>query len=288
MKILYRLALVLCFFIVESCKKQHPVQNADAWYKHVRIYNLDVKTFKDSNGDGEGDFNGLTTKLEYLQSLGVNMIWLAPFQPSPLQDDGYDVTNYLGIDSKLGDNSDFQDFMHKAKLMHIKVIMDLVLNHTSIKHPWFDSASRDTSSPKHQWYVWSASKPKDWNKGMGFPVVEKETWRYDSAARQYYFHRFYNFQPDLNFQNPEVIAEAQHVMKYWLDMGMDGFRLDAVPFIIDDPRRDAANPTNDFTILHKLSAFVKTYKPGAVLLGEANVEPDQNIKYLVKTKTALT
>jgi maltose alpha-D-glucosyltransferase/alpha-amylase len=281
MKLNRRPFLMLLIFgvLIISCKQEEKVNNVNAWYKRSLIYNLDVKTFKDSNGDGEGDFNGLISKLPYLRSLGISVIWLAPFQPSPLEDDGYDVTDYYGIDKKLGTMEDFKSFMSEARTMHIKVIMDLVLNHSSIKHPWFDTASHQVSSPRHDWYVWSPTKPKDWNKGMGFPGVEKETWRFDSAARQYFFHRFYNFQPDLNFQNPEVVREAERIMGYWLDLGMAGFRLDAVPFIIDDPRKDAANPINDFTILHTLTAYVNTHKPGAVLLGEANVKPEENKKY---------
>jgi maltose alpha-D-glucosyltransferase/alpha-amylase len=264
-----------------ACGKHQPVKqpNQDAWYKHLLIYNLDVKTFKDSNGDGEGDFNGLTEKLDYLRSLGVNTIWLAPFQPSPLRDDGYDVTDYYGIDPKLGTQSDYRRFMTAAKAKHFKVIMDLVLNHTSNMHPWFREASRDTNTQKHSWYVWSVKRPKDWDKGMGFPLVEKETWRFLPAAHEYYFHRFYNFQPDLNYQNPAVEKEAEYILGYWLDQGMDGFRLDAVPFIIDDPRKSSENPRFDFNVLHELTAFVKRHKPGAVLLGEANVEPEENAKY---------
>jgi maltose alpha-D-glucosyltransferase/alpha-amylase len=169
--------------------------------------------------------------------------------------------------------------MAAAKARHFKVIMDIVLNHSSDQHPWFKAAIEGTSSAKHDWYVWAAKKPKDWDKGVGFPGVEKETWRYQPMARQYYFHRFYKFQPDLNYQNPAVIAEAKRIMAYWLDQGMDGFRLDAVPFTIDDPRTDSENPKFDFNILHQLSNFVKKHKPGAVLLGEANVKPEENQKY---------
>lgn len=264
-----------CLFLMCAligCKAKPTVErNIDAWYKHLLIYNLDVKTFKDSNGDGEGDIKGLTSKLDYLQSLGINAIWLAPFQPSPLQDDGYDITNYYGIDSKLGSLADFKVFIKQAKAKHIHVIMDIVLNHSSIKHPWF------RSNPDR--YLWSANRPHDWNKGIGFPGVEKDTWHFDSVTHRYYFHRFYQFQPDLNYQNPAVIEEAKHIMAYWLDLGLDGFRLDAVPFIIDDPRKDAENPKHDFSILYQLSRFVQQHKPDAVLLGEANVQPKDNAKY---------
>jgi maltose alpha-D-glucosyltransferase / alpha-amylase len=277
---------ILCVAI--SCKQEPGNEkNINAWYKNVTVYNLDVKTFKDSNGDGEGDFNGLISKLDYIKDMGIDMIWLAPFQPSPLQDDGYDVTDYYGIDPKLGTKSDFENFMKQARTRHIRIIMDLVLNHTSIKHPWYIEASHGLTSPKHDWYVWSMQRPKDWDKGMGFPGVEKETWTYDNNAHAYYFHRFYTFQPDLNYQNPEVENEAKHIMGYWLDKGMDGFRLDAVPFIIDDPRKSAESPRFDFNVLHHLTTFVKQRKPDAVLLGEANVEPDENKKYFLRNKEGL-
>jgi maltose alpha-D-glucosyltransferase/alpha-amylase len=280
--------LIIALLALASCRHDPPpAKNIDAWYKHLLIYNLDVKTFQDSDGDGEGDFNGLTEKLPYLQSLGINTIWLAPFQPSPLKDDGYDIIDYLGTDPKLGGLAGFKKFMAAAKANRIKVIMDVILNHTSDEHPWFKAAIRDTNSPKHNWYVWSAKRPADWDKGIGFPGVEKETWRYEPTAREYYFHRFYNFQPDLNYQNPEVIAEAKRILAYWLDQGIDGFRLDAVPFTIDDPRKDSEKPKFDFGILHRLSLFVKKHKPGAVLLGEANVEPKENQKYFGKNHNGL-
>ncbi len=263
--------LILVVLFIACNRTPPPEAPVDAAYKHWLIYNLDVKTFKDSDGDGEGDFNGLITKLPYIKSLGINTIWLAPFQPSPQQDDGYDVTDYTSIDKKLGTWADFKRFMATAKRLGLKVIMDIALNHTSIDHPWFRG--------RPDWYLWSKQRPKDWNKGMGFPEVEKDTWHYDTLRKQYYFHRFYYFQPDLNYQNPAVVREAEHTLAFWLNQGMDGFRLDAVPFIIDDPRKDAANPRFDFGILHQLTGFVKRCKKDAVLLGEANIEPKENEKY---------
>jgi maltose alpha-D-glucosyltransferase/alpha-amylase len=279
---------LLSILSISACRQKEPVtNNVDAWYKHILIYNLDVKTFKDSDGDGEGDFNGLIMKLPYLQSLGVNTIWLAPFQPSPLKDDGYDVVDYLGVDTRLGGTAGFKNFMAAAKAKHMKVLMDIVLNHSSDEHPWFKAAIRDTNSAKHSWYVGSVKKPDDWDKGIGFPGVEKETWRYEPTSRQYYFHRFYKFQPDLNYQNPEVVAEAKRILAYWLEQGLDGFRLDAVPFTIDDPRESSDKPAFNFNILHRLALFVKAKKPDAVLLGEANVEPNENKKYFGKNGNGL-
>lgn len=255
-----------------GCRSKPPVgAPVDAWYKHLVIYNLDIKTYQDSNGDGKGDFRGLTSRLQYLQDLGINTIWLAPFQPSPLQDDGYDVTDYKKIDPNLGTIKDFKNFMREAKARHFYVIMDIALNHTSIKHPWFRQ--------RPGWYLWSKDRPSDWDKGMGFPVVEKDSWHLDSVFHQYYFHRFYHFEPDLNYQNPAVVKEAKSVLAYWLDQGLDGFRLDAVPFVIDDPRKSSANPRFDFNLLHELTGFVKARNPHTLLLGEANVEPKENEKY---------
>jgi len=272
--------LSLLITIITSCSRQEAVEkNVYAWYKSPVIYNLDVEVFKDSDSNGIGDFQGLTSKLDYLESLGVDMIWLAPFQPTPNKDDGYDVSDYYGIDDRLGTEADFQQFMAEAKRRKLRVIMDVVLNHSSLDHPWYQTARKDTNSTKHDWYVWSKERPDDWDEGMGFPEVETETWTYDSIAEKYYFHRFYTHQPDLNFENDDVLEEAKRILSYWLDKGMDGFRLDAVPFIIDLPKTSSADPEHDFDILTQLSSHVKAQKPEAVLLGEANVEPEDNELY---------
>jgi maltose alpha-D-glucosyltransferase/alpha-amylase len=279
--------LLFALIALSSCHKNEPVNNASArWYKNELIYNLDVKAFKDSDGDGLGDFKGLESELDYLKWLGVTTIWLAPFQPSPWLDDGYDITDYYTVDKRLGSHADFVSFMEAAKKKKIHVIMDMVINHSSTQHPWF-LASRDSTSDKREWYLWSKKRPDDWNKGMGFPHVEKETWRYNPKAKAYYFHRFYNFEPDLNFQNPKVLAEANRITTYWLDQGMDGFRFDAVPFIIDDPRKSSEHPEHDFNLLHQLVGTIKAKKPDAVLLGEANVSPEENKDYLSKKNDGL-
>jgi maltose alpha-D-glucosyltransferase/alpha-amylase len=262
-----------------SCKqRESQSNNTNEWYKNQLIYNLDVNVFKDSDGDGTGDFKGLISKLDYLESIGVNIIWLAPFQPSPGKDDGYDVADYYGINKKLGTKADYRLFIAEARKRGIKVMMDLVLNHTSIEHPWF-IRSRNDSSRLHNWYVWSDERPKDWDKGMGFPKVETETWTKDSLSGKFYFHRFYTFQPDLNFEEPAVVKESIKILKYWLDEGMDGFRLDAVPFIIDMPKTGSEDPEFDFNVLDRLTGFVRSYKPDAILLGEANVKPEKNSLY---------
>jgi maltose alpha-D-glucosyltransferase/alpha-amylase len=283
------LSFLICACFLLSCKQApKTVDNtASAWYKNQLIYNLDIKVFKDSDGDGVGDIRGLTSKLGYLDSLGVSTIWLAPFQPSPLEDDGYDITDYYSIDPRVGNNRDLAAFMAAAKQHNMKVIMDIVLNHTSIKHPWFIQSAADSASSKRNWYLWSKKRPNDWDKGMGFPKVDKETWLFQPQANAYYFHRFYKCEPDLNFQNPQVMKEAEHIITYWLDKGMDGFRFDAVPFIIDDPRKSSEKPAFDFKLLHQIAGFVKKKKPDAVILGEANIDPKENKNYLARNNDGL-
>ncbi|MEJ7557674.1 MAG: alpha-amylase family protein [Pedobacter sp.] len=246
------------------------------WYRNPFIYNVDVDAFKDSDGDGTGDFKGLTWQLDYLKELGVDVIWLSPFQPTPDNDDGYDVTDYYGIDSRLGKEKDFSKFMQEAKKRNIKVIMDVVLNHTSIDHKWYQAARSDTTSKFNSWYVWSKEQPKDFDKGMVFPGVQTETWTWDDIAKHYYFHRFYDFQPDLNYKNKDVQQEAVKVLKYWLGKGVDGFRLDAVPFIIDVPNAQGKSADPMFDILTMFRDSIKAIKPDAVLLGEANVSAEEN------------
>jgi maltose alpha-D-glucosyltransferase/alpha-amylase len=204
----------------------------DLWYKNAVVYCLSVATYMDANGDGVGDFAGLMRRLDYLSGLGVTAIWLMPFQASPCRDDGYDISNYYEVDARYGTLGDFVEFTHAAKQRGMRVLIDLVLNHTSDQHAWFKDARRDPKSPYRDWYVWSKKKPRDSNKGMVFPGVQKSTWTYDSVARAWYFHRFYDFQPDLNTSNPHVQAEILKIMGFWIQLGVSGFRMDAVPFVI--------------------------------------------------------
>jgi maltose alpha-D-glucosyltransferase / alpha-amylase len=250
----------------------------DLWYKNAVIYSLDLETFMDASGDGVGDFEGLIRRLDYLQYLGVDAIWLAPFQTTPNLDNGYDVADYYGIDKRHGSSGDFVEFMHQANKRGMKVLMDLVVNHTSDEHPWFREG-RDPESPKHDWYIWSEDRPSDWDKGMVFPGVQERTWSYDRKAKKYYFHRFYNFQPDLNMDNPRVRAEIRRVIGYWLQLGIAGFRVDAVPFMIESvvPGQDEGKPNFDY--LTEFRAFLQWRSGDAILLGEANVLPDENRKY---------
>lgn len=184
----------------------------DAWFRNAFIYNVEIGTFKDSDGDGTGDMRGLISKLGYLDSLGVDVLWLSPFQPSPGLDDGYDVSDYYGVNDKYGTMEDFEQLVAELKKRKIRVIMDIVLNHTSNEHPWFKMARADSAGKFHDWYVWADQKPRDWDKGMVFPGVENATWSFDNIADKYYFHRFYAFQPDLNYQNMKVREQARKIL----------------------------------------------------------------------------
>ncbi|HVF16090.1 MAG TPA: alpha-amylase family protein [Steroidobacteraceae bacterium] len=256
-----------------------PSMIEDLWYKNDVIYSLDLETFMDGNGDGVGDFTGLISRLDYLQSLGVDVIWLAPFQPSPNRDNGYDIRDYFGVDPRHGSSGDFVEFIQHAKKRGMRVILDLVVNHTSDQHPWFKAARRDKTSPYRDWYLWSKKRPKAWNKGMVFPGVQKATWTRDPISKEYYHHRFFSFQPDLNMDNPAVRAEIRRVMGYWLQLGVDGFRVDAVPFILEGAPLATGGAKLRFDYLSEMRTFLQWRTSDAVLLGEANVMPKENRHY---------
>src|SRR6476620_1285162 len=204
------------------------------WYKDAIIYQLHVKAFADSNNDGIGDFAGLTEKLDYLQELGVTALWLLPFYPSPGRDDGYDISDYRRINSDFGTMPDFRRFMQEAKRRKLRVITELVINHTSDQHPWFKRARRSRSnSDARNWYVWSDTDQRYSGTRIIFNDTEKSNWTWDSTAEAYYWHRFFAHQPDLNYDNPRVLRAIVQVMQRWLDMGVDGFRLDAIPYLIE-------------------------------------------------------
>jgi maltose alpha-D-glucosyltransferase / alpha-amylase len=239
---------------------------------------VDVETFMDGNGDGCGDFEGLNRRLDYLENLGVDALWLAPIQATPNRDNGYDISDYYRVDPRLGTAGDFVEFMHGASSRGMRVITDLVCNHTSDEHPWFQAA-RAADAPRHHWYVWSKKRPPDWESGMVFPGVQKTTWTYDRRAREYFFHRFYDFQPDLNMENPRVREEVRRVVGFWLALGVAGFRVDAVPFVLEKPSTDGGEATIRFEYLHELREFLQWRVADAILLGEANVPPDQAARY---------
>jgi len=250
----------------------------DIWYKNAVIYCLDVEKYVDGNGDGVGDFVGLTSRLDYLAGLGVTCLWLQPFYPSPNRDNGYDVSDFYGVHPKHGTLGDFVDFMNHAEQLGIRIIVDLVVNHTSDRHPWFQSARKDPKSPFRDWYVWSKTRPGNYNKGMVFPGVQKTTWTRDPVAGAYYFHRFYDFQPDLNTENPAVRKEILRIMGFWLQLGVSGFRMDAVPFLIG--RKGTPDiPHKDYEFLHEMRDFLQWRRRDAILLAEANVPPDESLEY---------
>jgi maltose alpha-D-glucosyltransferase/alpha-amylase len=215
--------------------------------------------------------------LDYLNSLGIDVIWLAPFQPSPNLDNGYDISDYYGVDRRYGSSGDFVEFMNHARKRGMRVILDLVVNHTSNQHPWFKEARRNPESCYRDWYLWSKKRPKGWNKGMVFPGVQKAVWTRDPVAKEYYHHRFYEFQPDLNMDNPQVRAEIRRIMGYWLELGVDGFRVDAVPFILESGQGPSAQIK--FEYLAEMRQFLQWRAGHAALLGEANVLPKQTQKY---------
>src|ERR1043166_3593592 len=250
----------------------------DLWYKNAVIYCLDVEKYQDANGDGVGDFEGLMRRLDYLAGLGVTCVWLQPFYKSPNRDNGYDVTDYYNVHEKHGSLGDYVNFMNHADALGIRVIVDLVVNHTSNTSDWFQAARHSRSSPYRDWYIWSDERPKDHKLGVVFPGVQKTTWTFDRQAGQYYFHRFYDHQPDLNTWNPYVRAEIQKIMGFWLQLGVSGFRMDAVPFLIQK-KGAGISRQQDFTLLKEMRDFLQWRAGHAVLLAEANVPPDESLEY---------
>ena len=251
----------------------------ERWYQKAIIYCLDAETFQDSDGDGAGDFAGLTRRLDYLARLGVDCLWLNPIHPSPGRDGGYDVTDYYTVHPRLGTLGDFAVFLQAADSRGIRVIIDLVVNHTSDEHPWFRSARSAADSPYRDWYVWSEREPTDRRQGMVFPGEQRETWTYDKTAGAWYYHRFYRFQPDLNISNPRVRDEIKKIASFWLRLGVAGFRMDAVPFLIESTNPDGSMGDKDFGFLTELRQHVQWQRRDALLLAEANVDPDQLTTY---------
>jgi maltose alpha-D-glucosyltransferase/alpha-amylase len=253
----------------------------DLWYKNAVIYCVDVETFMDSNGDGVGDFGGLTDRLDHIEALGATCIWLLPFYPTPNRDNGYDITDFYAVDPRLGTLGDFVAFTHAAHDRGLRVIVDLVANHTSVDHPWFQEARRDPTSRYRDWYVWSKEKPEDIHEGVVFPGVQDATWTYDDVAQAWYMHRFYKHQADLNIANPEVREELEKIMGFWLQLGVSGFRLDAVPFLIEYRGLPAEQqPKEDpHRYLTELRDFMAWRRAEAMMLAEANITMDQVDEY---------
>jgi len=251
----------------------------DLWYKNGVIYCLSVGTYMDSNGDGIGDFRGLQRRLDYLHGLGITAIWLMPFQTSPGRDNGYDISDYYNVDPRYGTLGDFVEFTHGCKQRGIRVIIDLVVNHTSDQHKWFREARRSKDSDYRDWYVWSDKKPANANTGMVFPGVQKSTWTRDKESGAWYFHRFYDFQPDLNTSNPHVQAEILKIMGFWIQLGVSGFRMDAVPFIIATKGPKVRKPVEQYDMLRSLREFLQWRQGDSIILAEANVLPETDMEY---------
>lgn len=250
------------------------------WYKDAIIYELHIKAFKDGNGDGIGDFKGLLEKLDYLQELGVTTIWLLPFYPSPLRDDGYDISDYYTINPNYGKLKDLQKFLKQAHKRGLKVITELVINHTSDQHPWFQRARRaKPGSIERDFYVWSDTPDKYKDVRIIFQDFEASNWTWDPIAQAYYWHRFYHHQPDLNYDNPAVQEEIFKVLDYWIDMGVDGFRLDAVPYLFERDGTNCENLPETHQFLKKLRKHVDEKKPGTLMLAEANMWPEDSASY---------
>ncbi len=248
-------------------------RTADLWWKNAVIYCLDVETFYDANGDGIGDFAGLTQSVDYLAGLGINTIWLMPFYPTPNRDDGYDLTDYYAIDENLGTFGDFTEFMRTARDRGIRVIADLVVNHTSSDHPWFQEARRDRASRYRDYYVWRDEIPEDGPQGVVFPGEQQGVWTWDDIAGQYYHHRFMAHQPDLNIANGEVRDEIRKVIGFWVAQGLSGFRVDAVPFFLETDGIAQEMEIDPHDYFRNLCAFLTRRSGEGIMLGEVNVAP---------------
>jgi maltose alpha-D-glucosyltransferase/alpha-amylase len=249
--------------------------NSQPWFKNAVFYEVYPRAFADGNGDGHGDLRGLITKLDYFRDLGVDCLWLQPIYPSPLVDDGYDIADYYNVHPDYGTLDDFKTFLSEAHARGLRVIADLVLNHTSDQHPWFQAARASKDSPYRDYYVWSDTDQIFREARIIFLDTEASNWTWDAAAGQYYWHRFYSCQPDLNYDNPAVRAEMLRVMQFWLDLGIDGFRADAVPYLFEREGTNCENLPETHAYLKELRRFMDQHYPGRILLAEANQWPQE-------------
>ncbi len=252
----------------------------DRWYQRAVFYEVSVQGFSDGNGDGTGDLRGLIEKLDYLEWLGVDCLWLLPFYRSPLRDGGYDISDYLSVLPAYGDLTDVEELLTSAHRRGIRVISDLVINHTSDQHPWFQESRRDRTNPKADWYVWGDDDQRWSETRIIFVDTEQSNWAWDTRRQQYYWHRFFSHQPDLNFENLEVRQAMLDVVRFWLDLGFDGLRLDAVPYLFERDGTDGENLPEPHEFLKLLRREVDSSHPGRVLLAEANQWPDQGRRLL--------
>ena len=246
---------------------------SDLWWKNAVVYCLDVESFLDADGDGCGDLTGLCERTDYLAGLGVSCLWLMPFYPSAQRDDGYDITDYFGVDPRLGTHGDLVELVRTARDRGLRVIADLVSNHTSVEHPWFQAAREGRDNPYHDFYVWVDEKPEEKPGDVVFPDQEDSNWAYDRKARRWYLHRFYSHQPDLNMANPEVRDEIAQVAGFWLEQGLSGFRLDAVPFLIEPMGMPEGAIPDPHELLRDVRAFMARRQGESILLGEVNLPP---------------
>ncbi len=249
------------------------------WYKRAVFYEIHVRGFSDANGDGSGDFRGLTEKLDYLQWLGVDCIWLLPFYNSPLRDGGYDISDFLTVHPDYGTVADVRQVVEAAHARRSRVIADLVMNHTSSDHPWFQESRSSPDNPKRDWYVWSDTTKRYEDARIIFVDTESSNWTWDPVAGQYYWHRFFSHQPDLNYDNPEVQEAMLDVLRFWLDIGFDGFRLDAVPYLFERDGTICENLPETHAYLRRVRQAVTDEYPDRVLLAEANQWPDRVVEY---------
>ncbi|MDX1567223.1 MAG: alpha-amylase family glycosyl hydrolase [Longimicrobiales bacterium] len=257
------------------------------WYRDAIIYELHVRAFHDSDGDGIGDFRGLVQKLDYLESLGVTAIWILPFYPSPLRDDGYDIADYRDVHPSYGTLDDFKLFLDEAHKRGIRVITELVINHTSDQHPWFQRARRaPKGSRERNFYVWSDDPEKYSETRVIFQDFEPSNWTWDPVAEQYFWHRFYHHQPDLNFDNPEVHEELFDILDFWMEMGVDGMRLDAIPYLYEREGTNCENLPETHEFLKKLRAHVDDNVDNRMLLAEANQWPEDAAQWSSASLTA--
>jgi trehalose synthase len=255
---------------------------ADLWWKNAVVYCLDVETFMDWDDDGCGDFVGLAQRIDHLADLGVTCLWLMPFYPTGERDDGYDITDFYGVDARLGTHGDLVEVIRTAKDRGMRVIVDLVVNHTSIKHPWFRAAERSTDNPYRDFYVWRADPPPNTKKEVVFPDQESSIWTLSEKTGEWYLHRFYKEQPDLNVTDPRVRDELAKVMGFWLQLGLDGFRVDAVPFLLDTAgvdAQEAASFPDPHEYLRELRSLVGRRSEAGILLGEVNLPYDQQLEF---------
>jgi maltose alpha-D-glucosyltransferase / alpha-amylase len=266
--------------VTSEIKSDQSAADSELWFKDAVIYQLHVKAFFDSNGDGIGDFAGLTDKLDYLHDLGVTALWLLPFYPSPGRDDGYDIADYRKINPELGNMKDFRRFILEAKRRNLRVIAELVINHTSDQHPWFKHARRaKPNSAARNWYVWSDTERRYADTRIIFNDTEKSNWTWDPVAGAFYWHRFFSHQPDLNYDNPRVLWALVQVMRRWVDLGIDGFRLDAIPYLCEREGTSNENLPETHAIIKKIRAELDAYAPGKLLLAEANQWPEDVSAY---------